>query len=860
MSKSKIPNQRNRYAQLNGRLNKYALLVQDVYDSLNLDAAKVATSTGHEEGIFRFTDYPQTKDAVIRLQNRFVREMRTLIYSGTSEEWRNSNLVQDLIANKVLKSYNAQVHGEKTKIYYLPNNDALKAFQERTEKGMNLSSRLWVQSEEYKRGLEAAISSAIEKGMSAVTLSKRVSKYLNDFPSLKADYKERFGKAVDCHDCEYASIRLARSEINMAYRTAEQKRWEQMDFVVGYEVKTTQNGHHKEDICDLLAGKYPKEFHWVGWHPNCMCYEIPILKTEEEFWAEDSQDNTESENEVTELPDNFNEWVQDNQKRIEFAHKQGTLPYFVRDNFDAVQGIINPEEKVSPIFAQQTEQITVLRAALNNGLLPKETASVLDRLQELAEMGDDAAAEEFAQRASLLQAAADRHAARTQDYRENILVRLEEREKALTATKEEKELQQLRKDVADEISKLPGRGWNVKINGSLEEKLRKLLDNYDIVSPGFTSATRQALDHGLLSQEQIKLRIDRYKKDLSSRKEKMDILAIIHNADLTKLPKAWLEELKKELPQFSNITTNEWLSLNPSLSVERNQRRVLHLHNAVKLSQDKLAQKYGLEKLSTKTPVEIFERFVKKDADLAAAIPDKKFFDGLKYFVPLRKTTGGAYCIQTTFPEVYIPSDDRRRSIFGLKEVLTHEYGHAYSRLSATSYMQVWKFSDTELRKDYDALKSVITPQWRTKAIGVIEKARLEAQVCKLSAKEQKIINDWYDEELGKINKQTVDFSTRYKLREELMWEKKKKLGLLESEHAWGEVSGVLSDIVEGLTSKSLGYGGHGKDYFSQAPGLDLEEFIAECSSARHLDFSLLKKAAPEIYKIMQKYGKKYWP
>lgn len=44
--------------------------------------------------------------------------------------------------------------------------------------------------------------------------------------------------------------RLARTEINMAYRTAEQKRWEQFDFVVGFEVNTTQNGHHVEDICD----------------------------------------------------------------------------------------------------------------------------------------------------------------------------------------------------------------------------------------------------------------------------------------------------------------------------------------------------------------------------------------------------------------------------------------------------------------------------------------------------------------------------------------------------------------------------------------------------------------------------------
>lgn len=75
--------------------------------------------------------------------------------------------------------------------------------------------------------------------------------------------------------------RLARTEINMAYRKAEQERWKSFDFVVGYEVKTTQNGRHVEDICDCLAGKYRKDFKFLGWHPMCMCYSIPILKTED---------------------------------------------------------------------------------------------------------------------------------------------------------------------------------------------------------------------------------------------------------------------------------------------------------------------------------------------------------------------------------------------------------------------------------------------------------------------------------------------------------------------------------------------------------------------------------------------------
>lgn len=335
MAKPKIPNQRNRYAKLRGRLNKYALAVQDIYDTLNREAARIAASTDFAgNGVFRFSDYPMTADAVNRLQGRFVREMQGLIYAGTSAEWKESNLVQDLLASKVLKTYGAQVSGQKTKVYYQSNSDALKAFQQRTEKGMNLSEKLWNQSGNYKQELEYAISSAVEKGTSAVTLSKRLSKYLNDFPSLKADYKEKFGQAVTCHDCEYRSIRLARTEINMAYRTAEQTRWKQMDFVVGYEVKTSYS-HEEKDICDSAQGKYPKDFVFVGWHPNCMCYVIPILKTEDEFWADNSE-SIKSENVVTEVPDEFGKWIDGNYQRTLDAQERGTLPYWLKDNPDAM--------------------------------------------------------------------------------------------------------------------------------------------------------------------------------------------------------------------------------------------------------------------------------------------------------------------------------------------------------------------------------------------------------------------------------------------------------------------------------------------------------------------------------------------
>lgn len=352
MSKPKVPNQKRKYRELNTRLAKYVTLIESIYEQLNLESSKLVINyTDYKDDSgkpFRWKDYPQTRKKITDIQRQFVDDIQTVIYRGTSEEWKNSNEVQDLLANAVLKTYDTQVNGEQYRIYYQENSDALKTFQERKDKGLNVSDKLWQQSTIYKQGLEEAISCAIEKGTSAITLSKQISKYLQDFPKLQKDYKERFGKASMAKDCEYRSIRLARSEINMAYRQSENLRWQQMDFVVGYEIKLS-GSHHINDICDQLKGKYPKTFIWTGWHPNDMCYRIPILKTEEEFWAWDGQSEvtTKSVNEVKDVPDGFKTWIDNN---IHRAKSWDNTPYFIRDNKDFIRedfkvNIYNKTEK-----------------------------------------------------------------------------------------------------------------------------------------------------------------------------------------------------------------------------------------------------------------------------------------------------------------------------------------------------------------------------------------------------------------------------------------------------------------------------------------------------------------------------------
>ena len=301
--------------------------VQSIYDRIAKEMAIAVDSASYDGSVeFLFRDYPELNQIVNKLMSGYVSQMNGLIYSGTSNEWKESNIMQDLLARKVLRAYDFEKGGDKYQRYFQPNTDALKAFQQRVDRGMNLSQKLWVQSQALKKEMEQTISTAIERGQSAVVLSKRISKYLSDFPSMKADYAEKYGKAVSCHDCQYASIRLARTEINMAYRKAEQTRWQQFDFILGYEIKLSKR-HPAPDICDDLIGRYPKEIVFLGFHPNCMCYVVPIVMSDEEYY-----NSKQRVNNYMPLPSGLGSWIDKNCLRILSSSRNGTLPYWLRDN------------------------------------------------------------------------------------------------------------------------------------------------------------------------------------------------------------------------------------------------------------------------------------------------------------------------------------------------------------------------------------------------------------------------------------------------------------------------------------------------------------------------------------------------
>lgn len=121
-------------------------------------------------------------------------------------------------------------------------------------------------------------------------------------------------------------------------------RWRQLDFVVGIEIHLSNNHtcrgkdgkpHQFYDICDTLAGRYPRDFKFTGWHPFCRCYATTILKTDAEI-EEDTKKllagdplDGKSVNRVGDVPKEFKQWLADNEKRLSRA---SSMPYFMVDN------------------------------------------------------------------------------------------------------------------------------------------------------------------------------------------------------------------------------------------------------------------------------------------------------------------------------------------------------------------------------------------------------------------------------------------------------------------------------------------------------------------------------------------------
>ena len=307
------------------------------------------------------------------------------------------------------------------------------AFYNRQHGGLTISDRVWNIAQSGKSEIEEIIQQGVLQGKSAAEISRSVRSYLRNPNKLFRRVRNKEtgelelsrnarsyhpGRGVYRSSCQNA-MRLARTEVNAAYRRAEWESYQNNPLITGYRIQLSNNHTIKikgkavafHDICDELAGDYPKTFQWTGWHPQCRCRMIPIFLTEGDFRARiralaaGKLDTWKAGNTVTQLPEAFTGWVKANTDRIKSAKQ---VPFFILDNYkggDPTKGLVDTitslkqqvkeSAKVQPVteydgelanlekwsatFELDTTQARILREEGDKAGLKKE----IERLQDL---------------------------------------------------------------------------------------------------------------------------------------------------------------------------------------------------------------------------------------------------------------------------------------------------------------------------------------------------------------------------------------------------------------------------------------------------------------------------------------------
>ena len=311
---------------------------------------------------FNFDDYPQTKKAAAQVTQGLAKKIQSVIVRGTATEWRAACDKNDAFLKSILRT--SRLTPEEAEQYQARNLEALQSFQQRKVEGLGLSQRVWKYVGDIKDTIELGIDVGLGEGRSAQQLSKDLRQCLQQPDKLFRRVRDKYGNlrlskaAALYHPGQgvYRSSarnaqRLARTEVNMAYRQAEYLRWQQLDFVVGIRIWLSNNhtvldskGRPQPlvDICDELKGDYPKTFRFVGWHPQCRCQVTPILSDYDEYNKDrgnrlkaivrgQAYKSLPSRRQVTAMPENFTQYIDSIRERAKGWKSQ---PYYIRDNFN----------------------------------------------------------------------------------------------------------------------------------------------------------------------------------------------------------------------------------------------------------------------------------------------------------------------------------------------------------------------------------------------------------------------------------------------------------------------------------------------------------------------------------------------
>lgn len=882
---------------------QYTQAVNALFDRATTEIAKaVAKGTYDPDKPFSFDDYPGVKSVMQGITKQLADRMITVIETGSKKQWlfaceKNDGFIASIMDTSKLSKARLKKMQDR-------NLEALQTFQGRKVEGMNLSQRVWKYVGQYKAQLESALDVGLGEGRNAAQLSRDVRENLKEPNRLFRRVRDKRGNLVlskaakafhpgqGVYRSSYKNaMRLTRSEINMAYRESDFLRWQSLDFVVGYEIRRSNHEPlFKCDICEKLVGRYPKTFKFKGWHPQCMCYAVPILMDEETFDENELGDlkaalhgtqykKLEAKNLVTDVPDGFKQWVKDHE---EAQKKWASTPYFIKDNFKDGQlskglklDIISLQPKIDPIQRQLDQlkpQISSIRAMCNEWGL--NTFILDDAIQNRNPSG-------VVNAISVLHGRVDAVMQEYKNYIADATEAIKEARKhnidvseilndiaAITGDKRDwitgkevfkKKLQDLLSKIAtnqasnDDVLKIKAPDWQFKSDktkATNAERLSTLMDNLEHFYgkesrfQGYIDSAREKIKNGE-SDRWLGYELKSWSshKSLMNGQAKPCFKSIDHLQELkgvssTKIPIQWRKAYNEAIKAI-----NEHDFVNKGY--EKVYVQIEKAYNIYKLASLKEVKQIGFDNISPNMPYNIFTDYVKKIPGMMEALPSKEFFDSLKDFVPLVALKNGAHYSPTyKYVNISFENDNLQRmskSPWYRKGLFYHEFGHAFDH-------QIALKSKSELMKIYDDWKKVINAGEGERLKGVIQE-----KLDKFGADFDKFRdNAWKQyQELKQIGK--MDEAER--LKKELFAKCEEQEALqMEFEEQLGAFTDCLQAAISG--HKFIRPRGHDVKYWTQDK--QLAEFIAHCSENYWGGNPIFKEIAPQLYDDMRRIIEKY--
>lgn len=386
------------------------------------DYVKKLTSLGYgedvleDDALFNFDNFPQLKARLNDIFNDYYQNSLLCYKSGITDGVALAYNHDEMVIGgySVLTDKAIRVARDTAAATFIVNR--LK-----TKNGLNLAQTVWNYCQQTKSEFEMAMSNTIadgiKKGSSAEEVGKSIRKYLNDPDMMYRRYHtikvQKNGKKKDVvtwrrrriidgkvrfieeplekvgmgvyRSARKNALRVARTEINSAYHKARNERWQNEPFVIGQYIHVSPQ-HNIDDICNDLEGRYPKDYVWISWHPQCICTSDPITiqgEEKKEFYkrlmAGEDMSNYVSPFAVLTMPEKYNQYIKDNSEAIVKAGMRGKLAWHLQDNTKYWAHLLSPSDrKKLGLKAVSSKELILAKAKERHALRTKEQ---IDKIQ-----------------------------------------------------------------------------------------------------------------------------------------------------------------------------------------------------------------------------------------------------------------------------------------------------------------------------------------------------------------------------------------------------------------------------------------------------------------------------------------------